>query len=113
INGNHALVESIFRNLMVNAFNYSAGRDVTVKLVEETSDYYRFIFNDNGVGVAPDHLPRLFERFYRVDKGRSRSMGGTGLGLSIVKNAVLFHHGHIEVRNRKLGGLEFEFTLHK
>lgn len=113
INGNHALVESIFRNLMVNAFNYSAGRDVTVKLVEETSDYYRFIFNDNGVGVAPDHLPHLFERFYRVDKGRSRSMGGTGLGLSIVKNAVLFHHGHIEVRNRKLGGLEFEFTLHK
>ncbi len=113
INGNQGLIESIFRNLMVNAFNYSGGRDVTVKLVEETGDYYRFIFNDNGVGVEEKHLPRLFERFYRVDKGRSRSLGGTGLGLAIVKNAVLFHKGKITVRNRKLGGLEFEFTLHK
>ena len=113
INGNQGLIESIFRNLMVNAFNYSGGRDVTVKLVEETGDYYRFIFNDNGVGVEEKHLPRLFERFYRVDKGRSRLLGGTGLGLAIVKNAVLFHKGKITVRNRKLGGLEFEFTLHK
>ncbi len=113
IKGNPSLVESIFRNLMVNAFNYSGGRDVTVRLAGQTSDHYEFTFADNGIGVGEEHLGRIFERFYRVDKGRSRSMGGTGLGLAIVKNAVLFHHGTISVRNAERGGLEFTFTLHK
>ena len=113
IRGNESLVESIFRNLMVNSFNYSGGRDVTVKLKDTTPDYYVFTFSDNGVGVAPEHLPRLFERFYRIDAGRSRTMGGTGLGLAIVKNAVSFHQGEITVRNREGGGLEFEFSLAK
>lgn len=113
IKGNAGLVESIFRNLMVNAFNYSGGRDVTVKLTGQTSDHYSFLFADNGIGVSEEHLNRLFERFYRVDKGRSRSMGGTGLGLAIVKNAVIFHQGAISVRNATRGGLEFTFTLHK
>lgn len=113
ITGNQALVESIFRNLMVNAFHYSGGRDVTVSLDEETAHHYKFRFGDNGVGVSAEHLPHLFERFYRVDTGRSRALGGTGLGLAIVKNAVLFHHGQIEVHNRPEGGLEFTFTLAK
>lgn len=113
INGNQNLVESIFRNLFVNAFNYSSGRDVGVNMVEETQDYYKFTFTDNGIGVEEQHLPHLFERFYRVDTGRSRAMGGTGLGLSIVKNAVLFHQGTISVSNQAAGGLEFTFTLHK
>ena len=113
INGNQTLIESIFRNLFTNAFNYSGGRDVTVDLTDETSDYYTFSFADNGIGVPPEHLNRIFERFYRVDTGRSRALGGTGLGLSIVKNAVLFHKGKISVENQYNGGLKFTFTLHK
>ncbi len=113
INGNQTLIESIFRNLFTNAFNYSGGRDVTVDLTDETSDYYTFSFADNGIGVPPEHLNRIFERFYRVDTGRSRALGGTGLGLSIVKNALLFHKGKISVENQYNGGLKFTFTLHK
>ncbi|MDO4510593.1 MAG: ATP-binding protein [Bacteroidales bacterium] len=113
VKGNASLIESIFRNLMVNAFNYSGGRDVNVSLKDSTPDYYVFTFADNGVGVDEEHINRLFERFYRVDTGRSRALGGTGLGLAIVKNAVAFHQGTISVRNRKGGGLEFEFSLAK
>lgn len=113
INGNESLVESIFFNLVNNSIAYSGGRDIFISLDEETPDYYRFTFADNGVGVSEEHINRLFERFYRVDEGRSRKVGGTGLGLAIVKNAVLFHQGTISVKNRHAGGLEFTFTLHK
>ena len=113
LKGNPSLLESIFHNLMTNSIHYSGGRDVMIKLKDVSPDYYVFTFADNGVGVDPEHLPRLFERFYRVDTGRSRAKGGTGLGLSIVKNAVAFHQGTITVRNREGGGLEFEFSLAK
>lgn len=111
--GIRSMLYSIFRNLTDNALAYAGeGTTVTVE-VRETEEYWRFRFYDTGKGVPEEHLPRLFERFYRVDKGRSRAMGGTGLGLAIVKNAVLLHRGSIKVSNRKEGGLMFEFSLAK
>ena len=113
INGNMSLLGSIFRNLTENAMSYSEGRTIHIALAENDSKSCRIIFEDDGVGVDENNLPRLFERFYRVDKGRSRSKGGTGLGLAIVKHAVMFHGGSITASNRPSGGLRFEFTLEK
>ena len=114
VNGNPSLLYSIFRNLTDNSIAYGGdGVTITVQLVGEDPGFYTFSFSDNGPGVAPEHIPHLFERFYRVDKGRSRKMGGTGLGLAIVKNAVLLHRGSISVRVGAAGGLEFIFTLPK
>lgn len=113
VKGNRSLIYSIFRNLTDNAIAYAGeGRKMTLEAKEQGNKWH-FIFRDNGQGVPPEHLTRLFERFYRVDKGRSRKMGGTGLGLAIVKNAVLLHGGTIRVNNLPEGGLKFEFTLKK
>ncbi len=115
IQGNSSLLYSIFRNLMDNAIAYAGvGTQVDLSCYSTDEETYYFSFSDNGVGVEPKHLGRIFERFYRVDKGRSRKMGGTGLGLAIVKNAVLFHGGNINARPAFGGhGLEFLFTLKK
>ena len=113
IKANPSLIYSIFRNLVDNAINY-AGEGTTIDIsAEQTDDNWMFCFSDNGVGIAPEHLPRIFERFYRIDKSRSRSIGGTGLGLAIVKNAVLLHGGTITARIAEKGGLQFDFTLRK
>ena len=110
--GNQQLIYSIFRNLTDNAIAYAGeGTTITVQCSKEDEKLYYFNFSDNGVGVPPENLPRLFERFYRVDKGRSRRLGGTGLGLAIVKNAVILHGGTIEAKISQTGGLEFDFTL--
>ena len=113
IEGNQSLIGSIFRNLTENAIAYSEGRNIYISLLENNESLCRICFEDDGKGVEQKHLSHLFERFYRVDKGRSRQKGGTGLGLAIVKHAVQFHGGLIEVTNRPGCGLRFEFTLHK
>lgn len=114
IQGNPSMIYSIFRNLTDNAIAY-AGEGTTITLGgEENADgTIHFTFSDNGTGVPHEHLARLFERFYRVDKGRSRNLGGTGLGLAIVKNAVILHGGTIEALNNIEGGLRFVFNLKK
>ncbi|MCM1071859.1 MAG: ATP-binding protein [[Clostridium] fimetarium] len=105
IQGNRRLLESVFRNLIDNAIAYSGGTEISITADNDGN----FTVRDNGRGVDERHLRRLFERFYRVDEGRSRHKGGTGLGLSIVKNAVDIHGGDIRVTND--GGLRFDFRL--
>ena len=113
IEGNLSLIGSIFRNLTENAIAYSGGKNIYISLIENNESGCKIRFEDDGCGVEEKQLPRLFERFYRVDKGRSRKMGGSGLGLSIVKHAVQFHGGSIMASNRPNGGLRFDFSLKK
>ena len=112
--GNNSLLYSIFRNLYDNAIAY-AGENIriTVNCYKEDPKYYYYSFSDNGVGIPEEHINRIFERFYRVDKGRSRKIGGTGLGLSIVKNGVNFHKGQISAKSSPGKGVTFFFTLKK
>ena len=113
VHGNKSLLYSVFRNLTDNAIAYAGyGTTITLDAVEKNKEW-SFAFYDNGIGVANEHLSRIFERFYRVDKGRSRKLGGTGLGLAIVKNAVMIHGGTIQAKNLPTGGLRFDFNIKK
>ncbi len=102
-----SLIYSIFRNFVDNVLSHATGA-TSIRISYNNGE---FVFSDNGAGVAPLHLPYLFERFYRVDKGRSRKLGGTGLGLAIVKNTVVAHSGTITALSTPGGGLTIKFTL--
>ena len=110
--GDRSLVYSIFRNLIDNAIAYAGqGKHISIKVIPTNGEMAEFVVSDNGVGVPEEHLPHLCERFYRIDKGRSRKLGGTGLGLAIVKNAILLHGGEITLSATPGGGLSVRFSL--
>ena len=114
LTGNHELLYCIFRNLVENSIAYAGeGISIAMETYKESHDHYFIHYYDTGKGVADEYLSRLFDRFVRIDEGRSRQNGGTGLGLSIVKHSVLFHGGEIYAKNRPEGGLEFFFSLKK
>jgi len=109
--GNSDRLEQLVMNLIENAIKYNQpGGSVRVSVYGTAENAY-FLVSDTGIGIAEEHLPRLFERFYRVDKGRSRSMGGTGLGLAIVKHIAVSMGGTVEVHSKLGEGSEFSVTL--
>ena len=127
LSGNRELLYCIFRNLVENSISY-AGQNISIRietyeprrtasssaqLPTHDARFYYIHYYDTGKGVADEYLSRLFDRFVRIDEGRSRQNGGTGLGLSIVKHSVLFHGGEIYAKNRPEGGLEYYFSLKK
>jgi len=109
--GNPDRVEQLLLNLMENAIKYNRPEGTVRASLYATQDTIQFLVSDTGIGIAEEHLPRLFERFYRVDKGRSRSMGGTGLGLAIVKHIAVSMGGMIEVHSKLGEGTEFLVTI--
>ncbi len=104
-------IEQAFFNLLDNAIKFTPPGGVIALSAKKEDDFIRVDVKDNGIGIDAAHLPRIFERFYRVDKGRSRDMGGTGLGLSIVKHIVLAHHGKISVSSEPGKGSTFSIFL--
>lgn len=111
--GDRFRIRQVLVNLVVNSIRYGKKEGETRIRLKNDGDSVLIEVTDNGIGIAPEHLPRLFERFYRVDKGRSRQHGGTGLGLSIVKHILEAHHQTIQVMSTEGVGSVFSFHLKK
>ena len=117
IGSSHDIIYSLFKNLIDNTLEH-AGRDTTITIMAgiaqisgEPSYRINFTYKDNGKGIPEKALERLFDRFYRIEEGRTRKTGGSGLGLAIVKSSVVFHKGTITVENDPEGGAVFKFSL--
>ena len=118
LNGCYTLIYSLFKNLIDNSIEHG-GKNITITLSAGINQIpgdggYRidFTYTDTGKGIPPENLPRIFERFYRIEEGRTRKTGGCGLGLAIVQNAILYHRGEVTVDNRPEGGVIFKFHLY-
>jgi two-component system phosphate regulon sensor histidine kinase PhoR len=110
--GDAAQLSQLLHNLAGNALKYGrAGTPVTLRLDREDTNMVKLSVSDQGDGIAPEHIPRLTERFYRVDAGRSRALGGTGLGLAIVKHIVERHRGRLDIASRSGEGTTVTVTL--
>lgn len=110
--GDKKKLRQVFINLIQNAIKYTENGKVEV-IVEEEKKHGLIKIRDTGIGIPQEDLNRIFERFYRVDKARSRAVGGTGLGLAIVKHIIEAHGSKIEVKSRQQEGSEFSFRLKK
>jgi two-component system phosphate regulon sensor histidine kinase PhoR len=109
--GDAALLTHVFQNLIQNAICYNKENgEVAVRIFRE-DEWIGVSIADTGIGISPDHLPRIFERFYRVDRSRSRQSGGCGLGLSIAEHIVQLHGGRIEAQSTPGMGSTFTVRL--
>ena len=113
VQADYDYLERVLINLLDNAIKYGQeGGEITIS-ADERDQEVQFSVRDNGIGIPKEDLPRIFERFYRVDKGRSQELGGTGLGLSIVKHIIQAHGGRVWVESQLEKGSTFYFTLPK
>ena len=114
IKGNQTLIYSIFRNLIENSVRH-AGKWISLKieLTGEDNEFLYFCVSDSGIGVEEQYIDRIFERFFRVNDGRSREDGGSGLGLSIVRHAIMYHGGTVSASNQYNSGFKVTFSLRK
>lgn len=113
VHGDRFRIRQVLLNLVVNSIRYGKPNGETRIRIKNVGETISIEVADNGIGIAKEHLPRLFERFYRVDKSRSREQGGTGLGLSIVKHILEAHHQQIHVMSTEGAGSVFSFNLKK
>jgi len=113
VNADKRKISDVITNLIVNSINYGKDKGKTIVEFFDMDDHLLIEVSDNGIGIEKNHLPRIFERFYRIDKSRSRDLGGTGLGLAIVKHIIEAHKQRINVRSTYGEGTSFSFTLAK
>ncbi len=117
IRSNHDIIYSLFKNLIDNTLEHAGpNTDITImaginQISGESNYRISFTYADNGKGIPDEVGDKIFDRFYRIDEGRTRKLGGSGLGLAIVKNSVLFHKGNISVEQNPGGGVIFKFDL--